>query len=162
MNTSLEARPEAGSGCDGSAQVPIETIKIADNDRQAFMPAICGGNPYAVGQFEATVYQLADRMIEDYRGGHWDFYIGTNGARFLVPPIEDETVLANPDNGIETKLSRIAAGMAITYCACSHTSFWADGHGLNAATEALAENFHLLRDIIVSHPESGNIFWLCD
>jgi hypothetical protein len=84
----------------------LEVVK--DSLRPAF-PTLFFGDPL----FDIKVFNMADRMLNDYSGGYWE-YVVTEDAAFMRLSGKDEQTLTNPFSGEEVKMDANASGMILT------------------------------------------------
>ena len=84
----------------------LEVVK--DNLRPAF-PTLFFGDPL----FDMKVFNVADRMLNDYSGGYWE-YVVTDDAAFMRLSGEKEQTLTNPFSGEEVMMDATASGMILT------------------------------------------------
>ena len=95
-------------------------------------------------------------MSADYDGGVWEFYALSNGG-FYMAPQTDEPFDVRAQNGFEGRLSACAFGMTVCLYAFSHLSFEGD-----STAAAFAEQYHLLREHMLDHPEAQSILAAID
>ena len=106
---------------------------------------------------EPTIYTMASRLSEDYKGGFWRFYKLDNGGFFMAPDTEKTFRAEWPENYSKETISAEAFGLVACLFACSHLSF---GNG-EAAGKA-ASNYHRLLEYVYEHPEASQILSLID
>lgn len=75
-----------------------------------------------------------------------------------MSPLTDKTFAVDCDNGYEGRLSADALGIVACLYAFSHLSFV----GATVFAEVCAEQFHLLREYALDHPEAGGIMAVID
>lgn len=108
-------------------------------------------------QFEPYVYTVTSALASEYHGGYWQFYTLSNGG-FYMAPNADQMFRVSCENGYEGNLSADALGIAACLYAYSHLSFGGD----DAFVETCAEQYHLLRDYMLEHPEARGILGAID
>ena len=108
-------------------------------------------------RIEPTIYTFADELSEDYSGGYWNMYELTNGA-FYMAPDEDTPFRIKCMNGYEGTLSADAFGITVCLYAYSNLSF----SDIPELAETCAEQFHLLREYMMEHPEVRGILAAID
>jgi hypothetical protein len=106
---------------------------------------------------EPIVYAITDNISEEYNGGYWEFYELRNGG-FYMAPRSDSPFNVSCENGFEGELSGDALGITACLYAYSQLSF---GDNCEFA-ETCAEQYHLLRDYMFEHSESGAILGAID
>lgn len=106
---------------------------------------------------EPFIYAMTDSIAPDYRGGFWNFYALNNGG-FYMAPDADHSFAVCCENGYEGRLS--ADGLGITVClyAYSQLSFT----GIPSFADRCAEQYHLLREYMLDHPEAAGILRAID
>ena len=137
-------------------EIRPEAHEVPEHRRSASAAAAFGsaGFPFRV---EPTIYAMADRLSEDYRGGFWTFYELSTGGFFMAPDTAKPFKAAWPDNYSEATVSAEAFGLVATLFACSHLSF-----GNDQTAERCAANYHLLLQFVYEHPEAAAILSLID
>ncbi len=108
-------------------------------------------------QLEPLVYAITDNIAEDYNGGYWEFYELSNGG-FYMATHSDTPFNVSCENGYEGQLSGDALGITVCLYAYSLLSF----SGKNGFNETCAEQYHLLRDYMLEHPEVAVILKAID
>ena len=132
----------------------ITCVCVPENDRSAHASALFG-NSFAL-LLEPFIFDMAGRLSPLYKGGYWNFYAVSNGAFFMAPR-SHSMFSVSCENGFEGKLSPEALGITVCLYAYSNLSF---GQGDFAQT--CAEQYHLLRDYMMGHPEVRNILSAID
>ena len=127
---------------------------LADEERADFVHALFG--LHFPLRLEPTIFNMADRLAEDYNGGYWQFYALPGGAFYMAPDV-DHGYKVSCANGFEGTLSADALGVTACLYAYSQLSF---GEGRFA--EVCAEQYHLLREYALDHPEAGAILAAID
>jgi hypothetical protein len=107
-------------------------------------------------QLEPTIYQFAEFLSGDYRGGYWHFYTLSNGG-FYMAPSREKFFAVSAENGYEGELSGNALGVTACLYAYSHLSFREDDFA-----ESCAEHYHRLREFALRHPEAAAILAAID
>lgn len=107
-------------------------------------------------QLEPFVFSMASRLSEDYGGGYWLFYTLDNGG-FYMAPDSDGPFQVVSENGWEGFMSADAFGITVCLFAYSNLSF-----GTGQFGETCAEQYHLLREYMMDHPEAGAILAAID
>ena len=127
---------------------------LADGERADFVHALFGlAFPL---KLEPTIFAMAGMLAEDYNGGFWQFHALSNGGFYMAPDV-DRGFEVSCENGFEGTLSADALGVTACLYAFSHLSF-----GEGAFAEACAEQYHLLREYAMDHPEAGVILAAID
>ncbi|WP_027252012.1 antirestriction protein [Photobacterium halotolerans] len=125
--------------------------------RPAFLPKIVSGSYQLMLLLENSVYALTEKYDPTYQGGYWEYLTAENGARWMQAPEPEIMVhVVNPDNWFDGEMSRGALSIGVMLIVCSHLSFKAPG------CKSIVKNFHALREVASSHPESDAIFGLID
>ena len=107
-------------------------------------------------QLEPVIFNITERMAEDYHGGYWDFFMLSNGG-FYMAPSGDEIYHVSCDNMFEGDLSADALGITACLYAYSHLSFAGDAFAHN-----YADHYHRLREYMFEHPEVREILGATD
>jgi len=107
-------------------------------------------------RLEPTIYHLTSLLSEDYIGGYWQFYTLSNRG-FYMAPQSDRPFNVIAENGFEGQLSADAVGITACLYAYSHLSF-----GQDQMAKACTEQYHLLRDYMLDHPEARAILSAID
>jgi len=127
---------------------------LAEGERADFVHALFGLNfPF---KLEPTIFTVAGRLAEEYNGGFWQFHALSNGGFYMAPDV-DHGYQVSCENGFEGELSADALGITACLYAESHLSF-----GEGSFAETCAEQYHLLREYAMDHPEAGAILAACD
>jgi hypothetical protein len=108
-------------------------------------------------QLEPYVYSVTSELASEYHGGYWQFYTLSNGGFYMAPNV-DQFFRVSCENGYEGHLSADALGIAACLYAYSHLSFGGD----DAFVETCAQQYHLLRDYMLEHPEARGILGAID
>ena len=127
---------------------------LAEGERADFVHALFGLNfPL---RLEPTIFSMAGRLAEDYNGGFWQFHALGNGGFYMAPDV-DRGHQVTCANGFEGTLSSDALGITACLYAYSQLSF-----GEGAFAEVCGEQYHLLREFALDHPEAGAILAAID
>jgi Antirestriction protein len=128
---------------------------LSDDDRINIPAEIFGD--YFPFHLEPFIFDMADRLSHDYKGGYWQMYELTNGA-FYMAPDEDKPFKVSCENGYQGSLTADAFGITVCLYAYSHLSFKGDEEFADICTE----QFHLLREYMLEHPEVREILGAID
>lgn len=137
-------------------EIIIEAHEVPEDRRADSAAAAFGmfGFPFKV---EPTIYAMASRLSDEYKGGLWKFYELNTGGFFMAPDTDKRFGAAWPENYSKKTISTEAFGLVACLFACSHLSF---GEGDTA--ERCAANYHLLLPFVYEHPEAPQILSLID
>jgi len=127
-----------------------------NDDQRLSVPAGIFGYHFGT-RIEPDVFAMASRLSPDYKGGYWEFYRTKKGAFFMVPPAEHDYLVCS-NNGYEGVMSAEAFGLTACLYVYSLATFTQVGHLLDVC----AEQFHLLRDYAIQHPEASDVFQAID
>ena len=133
----------------------ITSQLIANSNRVQHTADLFG--VYFPMRLEPFIYAMADSIAPDYRGGFWNFYTLSNGG-FYMAPDADHNFAVCCENGYEGKLSADALGMTVCLYAYSQLSVT----GTPGFSDRCAEQYHLLREYMLDHPEVGDILRAID
>lgn len=137
----------------------MRIIHDGDPGRLRFMPKHFGRSMMRV---EARVFAYAGESLKRldhspaYNGGSWDF-AEDKGAGWLVPPVPNEVrvgPVCRGQLGGNVKLSREAAGLALTIMAVNH-----EWHR-DPDNDELGEAWNRLMEVASQHPETGIMEYL--
>ena len=136
--------------------------KVAERSR---MTAI--GKIFQMGSAlaESTSYNFADRLIEGYGGGYWDYYtVATeDGLSFFAGLDEDTTYrVSNPDNFSDEEVNGVTAGVVVWLYTLNAIAHHWHAKGKPHMVEKYAGHYDVLRDLAATLPESQKIFALID
>jgi hypothetical protein len=81
---------------------------VADDDRLDFLPKHFGAR--AMLHFETKVYDTAQQLCSEYKGGYWNFYEGPKGSFFMAPS-SGTYDCDSPHNGWRGKVDAVTFGM---------------------------------------------------
>ena len=107
-------------------------------------------------QLEPAIFNFAHQLCLDYQGGYWEFY--RLGKGFYMAPDSDHRFAVACPNGYTGMLSADALGVTACLYAFSHLSFMAG----EAVARVYAEHYHLLREVVMEHPEVSAILAATD
>jgi len=133
----------------------ITSNVVPDSERVEFTADLFG--VHFPMKLEPYIYAVASNLAKEYRGGYWQFFTLSNGG-FYMSPLTDKTFAVVCDNGYEGRLSADALGITACLYAYSHLSFV----GESVFAELCAEQFHLLREYALDHPEARGILAATD
>ncbi|MFC0510560.1 antirestriction protein [Asaia spathodeae] len=135
----------------------VELKKVSEENRMRFTPMLFGPRLYLQG--EATVFGMASRFCDEYKGGFWEFIELPDGGGFMYPEMGEETVsISILSNGFRSSaVSPVAVGIICTLFTLSHLSMASP-----YSTELLSDRYHQLRAFADTHPESEIIFSAID
>lgn len=151
---------------------PALSLVLLDEHRRLAHPAGLFGVAFG-WKVEPMIYAFADRLSVGYAGGYWDMLAVSNGA-FYMRPVDDGAddragdaqgsgtgfgVVS--DNGFECRLSADALGLAACLYAYSHLNFGGARVGEELA-QTCAQQYHLLQQWALSHPQAGLILAVID
>lgn len=129
------------------------TSRILEGNERITYPASIFGIHFPF-RVEPFIFTMARSLSRDYTGGYWEMICLSNEG-FLMIPKSDQQYHVMSQNGFEGDFS--ASGFGITVClfAFSHLSFSED-------LAETGEQFHLLRDFALNHPECNAIMAAID
>ena len=131
----------------------IRATRVAEKNRMAVADQLFGLSfPM---RLEPTIFGLADRL-SDYNGGMWEFYQLDNGG-FYMAPDSTRQYHVTADNYFEGDMTGDALGVTACLYAFSSLSF-----GKGRLAEVCGQQYHLLREYALDHPEAGEIFGAID
>jgi hypothetical protein len=134
-------------------ETKISSHLVPDGDRVHFVHSLFG--LYFPLRLEPTVFNMAGRLAQDYRGGYWQFYALSNGGFYMAPDADACQVVC--ENGYVGQLSAEALGITACLYAFSHLSF-----GGAAFADVCAEHYQLLRKFMLDHAEARAILAATD
>jgi hypothetical protein len=108
-------------------------------------------------QLEPFIFDMAGRLSRDYHGGYWHMYELSNHG-FYMAPASDAAFQLSCMNGYEGELSADAFGITVCLYAYSHLSF----ASIQVLAETCIDQFYLLRDYTLEHPEAAAILAAID
>lgn len=133
-------------------------VILQQTDRENFFPVLVADNMALLLRFENTVYGFMDRYCSEYSGGYFEMAAYGNGAKVMFKDSQKKVKVVNPDNYYSGEMTEHAYSMACFLMACSHMSFMAKGE----AQAKISNNYHLLREVLLTHPEAEEIFSFLD
>jgi len=135
------------------SSVPAVTATLVTlEDRMDFLPAMFPG---CFVHGEAMVYTWMERLSKDYNSGYWEFYQLSNGGFYLAPKTDKTFWLEVEGNGFHDAVSADAAGViASLFALCQMAE--------HTRSDAVIDNFHLLREFVSYHPEAVKIWQAID
>ncbi|WP_147061408.1 antirestriction protein, partial [Kozakia baliensis] len=105
---------------------------------------------------EAQLYNFAQKLCPDYRGGFWSFYRLSNTGLYAAPEMERATVPVQwADNFFDGEMSPDAFGIVATLFALSAAC-------CVSPSDVLAARYDTLRDFAAEHDERNLIFRAID
>ena len=126
------------------------------NERQRIdLPAQLFGYQFGL-RIEPTIYNMAGILSTDYHGGYWEMSQLNNGG-FFMHPASDAPFKVSAQNGYGGSLSAQALGIVVCLYAFSNLSFGGDDFA-----DVCAEQYHLLREYAMDHPEVRDILAAID
>jgi hypothetical protein len=134
----------------------IQAKKVAGSRRLRMLPKYF---PSVYMMVENAVYNVANMLCSEYRGGFWDFYEVPNGGFFMA--LDKKMELCNPLNYSDEEMSGEAAGITICIYAYERVGCAVMDKFPNIA-EKLFRQMDLLKDYADQHPEGAKIFRLID
>lgn len=133
----------------------ITAVQLDDTQRTNH-PAVLFGVDFPF-RLEPVVFAFAQQLSRDYRGGFWEMYALCNGGFYMAPTCERRFQVVC-DNGFRGELSADELGVTACLYAYSVMSF-RDGGQL---ADRCAEQYYLLRDFALAHPEMEAILRAID
>jgi hypothetical protein len=141
--------------------------------RMAFLPNHF--TQVAMIRVESLIYAYADRYLDGYHGGVWDFAETPSGAGFMIPPVGPVSACAG-DEPIQTgaydwrpsevscfdggRISREAAGLALTILAVNHLLFRFQDN--TRVYDRLVYEYTGLMEYAHQHPEARTLYRILD
>ena len=135
---------------------PINKVPCLIEQRLDFLPQYLGN---AHLEFQNSAYFFAQRLIEGYDGGYWEFYHLSNGG-LMMEWDKSDNITVNSPNGSSAEVDAETASIVINLIALSDLSF-----ALQADSNSLSQvvnGFHALREFALQHPHSTTILKLID
>jgi hypothetical protein len=137
----------------------ITVTEVSLDRRFAFLPGYFGNGDWRV---ESMIYHKMHILCPAYNGGEWHFYTLSNGGCYMAWKTELKRVAIGwPDNGFEGECSPDVASIIACLLAFSHMSFVFHAERPKLS-ELVGEQFHLLRDFVLEHPERSFILRAID
>jgi hypothetical protein len=141
------------------------TAQLMSLKQREYYPAkVFGGLTFPM-QIEPTIYSFASWLIPTYEGGYWEMYRLSNDGFFMSPSSlelspEGLCGVVSP-NGYRGELSPEALGICVCLFSFSHLSFPRQGHSASVQ-ETCSQQYHLLRQYAMEHPEVLKILAVID
>ncbi|WP_426811707.1 antirestriction protein (plasmid) [Pseudomonas sp. WOUb67] len=134
----------------------ITATVVAEAARLEFYPSFLG-KYFMAG--ENLLYVHADRFVEGYTGGYWNFYTLSNGGFFAALDSDEKQHLVIPDNYCSEVMGAEAAGVTLTLMMlgrllCARIP--------ESESERLTDLYYKLRAYAVGHPEGQAILTAID
>jgi hypothetical protein len=126
---------------------------VAEHDRLNFLPGLFGGEMLTV---EYAIYSMAERLIEGYKGGYWEFVKLSNGGGYMYPKSDGKLHIEVDGNCYGGDVSPDAAGIIVCIFTFNHL-MWS-GHD----SDAIRNAYDRLMAYAYDHPEATDIFSAID
>lgn len=136
-----------------SGGLKIKEILVPDEKRLSFLPSKLGNSCVA---FENIVYNLAREYCKDYDGGLWRFQELTNGGFYIWPDEGCAYDVLNWSNQWSGALTAKAFGVGLSLMALSRLT------QIENCPSSVYHIYHQLRDFMIEHPASGDLFGFTD
>ena len=133
----------------------IHCAPLSDGQRVELPAKLFGAAAFAF-KVEPTIFNMAGTLAAEYKGGYWDMHRLSNGGWYMSPA-SDTPLTVSSMNGFTGVMSADALGITACLFAFSRLSFGGD-----AAADACAEQYHLLRDFALDHADVGAILAAID
>lgn len=133
----------------------IHKILLNDKERLNY-PAYHFGDDFPF-RIEPFIFTMASELSSDYTGGYWHFYELSNGG-FYMAPDEEKPFHVVSMNGYVGDFTPDVFGITVCLFAYSNLSFTDDEELADNCTE----QFHLLREYMLEHPEVEKILRTID
>jgi len=135
---------------------PVTSTIVADADRLDFFPTYFG-KYFMAG--ENLLYVHADRFVQNYQGGYWNFYTLSNGGFFAALDTDKEQHVVIADNYCSERMSAEAAGVTLM--------LFVLGRLLAARipeneSDRFIDLYHKLREFALEHAEAQAILTAID
>ncbi len=128
---------------------------LNDTERIAYTAKLFG--THFPLRLEPFIFDMAERLSRDYHGGYWHMYELSNHA-FYMAPASDAAFQVSSMNGYQGEMSADSFGITICMFAYSHLSF----ASIQELAETCIDQFYLLRDYMLEHPEAAGILAAID
>lgn len=135
---------------------PLIASTVAEDDRVGFLPQYYRRLFMAA---ESLTYVFADRFIQGYSGGHWNYFTVDNGAFFMAPSVSEQVHLVVAENYTSEHMSAEAAGVVITLYVLNYLTH---ARIPKADVERFIDFYYKLREYAADHAESPAIFTAID
>jgi hypothetical protein len=129
---------------------------VPETHRLSFLPEFFGERLMLKG--ESMIYQQAELLSLDYKGGLWTFYKLSNGGCYLAPETDTRFNVFVHGNDYEGEVSADAFGVIVTLFVFGALC-WIDNETLR---EKFSDHYHQLRAFAMDHAEAGAIFRAID
>lgn len=130
--------------------------KLLTDEQRLSVPRSIFGKHFDA-RIEPDIYAMAQRLSPDYQAGRWNFYLTERGAFFMAPAIEHDFLVCS-NSGYEGAMRSESFGLTATLCVYSNAMLTQVGELLDSC----AQQFHLLRDHAIKHPDAIEIFKAID
>lgn len=107
-------------------------------------------------ELEPTIYNFADRLSDDYKGGYWDFYLV--GPGFFMAPSDDRSYHVVCDNQFDGHMMAITFGITVSLYSYSHLSFIST----TAYSAIYADHYHRLLEYAMYRSDAKLILQAID
>jgi hypothetical protein len=107
---------------------------------------------------EPRIFMTAESLSHRYRGGCWEMYALSNGG-FYMAPETDRVFPVSAANGFAGITSADAYGIIVCLHVLSVASF---DRSKPRLARTCTEQFYLVREFALDHPESAAIFGATD
>lgn len=124
-----------------------------------FLPTLFGDD---FMRAESNVYLYADRFLNGYNGGLWEYAQLPDGGGFMKPEGDARWHFSNPGNYSEVDVSAEAAGIIITALVLNHRSWMYDRNDDEELCRHYCRRHRQLMDYAEIHPEAAAIFRALD
>lgn len=132
----------------------MKTCKVLQHKRLNTVSKLFGVHfPFRI---EPMIYHLAGSLCHDYQGGYWQFVM-IDSAGFFMHPDSDARFEVSCPNQYSDTVSAEAFGL-IT-CLYSYSALSFDGADYS---QRCSEQYHLIREYALSHPEAAQILAAID
>ncbi|WP_458039080.1 antirestriction protein [Pantoea ananatis] len=137
----------------------MNQARFAEGDaRMNFLPMLFSSDFL---RSEVNVYHYAERFLEGYKGGFWEFVQLPNGGGFMQPPGK-EYRFQNPENWTDMIVSAEAAGIILTALVLNHRSWMFSHHDQEELCTHFCERYEQLMAYADTHTEGGAVFRALD
>lgn len=139
----------------------IEIKLFSDNEKFNFLPRLFKNH---FMRCENHIYQLAEKLADNYQGGSWEFIEASNGALYMRPNVEkDYKFSVSCDNYFEGELSGDAFGILCTFLTINNMCGILESK--NAPQEKLKHFIdmnYLIKDFLLEHKEKYKLISAID
>lgn len=119
---------------------------VADNRRLRFLPRYFGNSCV---RFEQSVYRMADKMLENYKGGYWEYATTNNDAAFMY--CEGHKKVIHLFSGESFEVDAVLAGIIV--CIYAHNVLYEGGD----RSDAVVENWQKLNDFAYEYAKQNKL-----